>query len=284
MKSVGSKPEDAGKASGGSAPEQAPGTAPGKITRTSKLPVGPVHSVQRKTRPSENPGSARKARSAWEQTMDPWMDAARRGLGALPESRTAPVQTHGQQESRDPASVHRAAADGLREGGDPLPYLDAIQERFGPTHDIGNLRAHIGGAAEEASERMGAEAYATGQDIAFGSRPDLHTVAHEAAHVIQQRAGVSLDGGVGRAGDQYERHADAVADLVVRGRSAEQELARLAPVAATAAQDHGVQTTAVQMDPINVQPRWPGRASGAAQVPGSISKYHRRPRPPSRSI
>jgi hypothetical protein len=214
--------------------------------------------------------------------MDPWMDAAHRGLAALPESGKAPVQTHGQQESRDPASVHRAAADGLREGGDPLPYLDTIQESFGPTHDIGNVRAHIGGAAEEASERMGAKAYATGQDIAFGRRPDLHTVAHEAAHVIQQRAGVSLDGGVGRAGDQYERHADAVADLVVQGQSAEKELARLAPVAAPAVQGHGVQTTAVQMDPVKGAltvgkrlMKWLGRESVKKQISKHVAKHGR---------
>jgi hypothetical protein len=39
--------------------------------------------------------------------------------------------------------------------------------------------------------------------------------------VVQQRAGVSLKGGVGEEGDPYERHADAVADAVVSGRSAE---------------------------------------------------------------
>src|SRR5690606_15975344 len=35
------------------------------------------------------------------------------------------------------------------------------------------------------------------------------------------RGGVQLKGGVGAVGDTYERHADAVADLVVQGKSAE---------------------------------------------------------------
>ena len=50
----------------------------------------------------------------------------------------------------------------------------------------------------------------------------MHTAAHEAAHVVQQRAGVQLRGELddGR-GDPYEHHADAVADKVVRGESAE---------------------------------------------------------------
>jgi hypothetical protein len=44
--------------------------------------------------------------------------------------------------------------------------------------------------------------------------------AFGAEHVVQQRAGVALAGGVGRAGDAYEKHADAVAERVVRGESA----------------------------------------------------------------
>jgi len=40
-------------------------------------------------------------------------------------------------------------------------------------------------------------------------------------HVVQQHRGVHLKGGVGEAGDVYEHNADAVADRVVTGRSAE---------------------------------------------------------------
>jgi uncharacterized protein GlcG (DUF336 family) len=59
----------------------------------------------------------------------------------------------------------------------------------------------------------------------LGDRSDLHTAAHEAAHVVQQRGGVQLRGGVGISGDVYERHADEV----VAGGSAESLLDRLAP-------------------------------------------------------
>jgi len=72
---------------------------------------------------------------------------------------------------------------------------------------------------------MGASAYATAGRVVLSDRGrDLHTVAHEAAHVIQQRGGVALKGGVGEAGDAFERHADAVADKVVAGESAERLL------------------------------------------------------------
>lgn len=68
---------------------------------------------------------------------------------------------------------------------------------------------------------MGARAYATGNQVAFAASPDLHLAAHEAAHVVQQRGGIQLSGGVGAVGDVYEQHADSVADLVVQGKSAE---------------------------------------------------------------
>jgi hypothetical protein len=101
-----------------------------------------------------------------------------------------------------------------------LPHGTRIQALFG-RHDVSGVRAHVGGPAAEASDRIGASAYATGSSVAFREAPDLHTAAHEAAHIVQQRGGVQLRGGVGEAGDAYERHADAVADAVVAGRSAE---------------------------------------------------------------
>ncbi len=123
------------------------------------------------------------------------------------------------QEARA-AAVRQHAASGVRGSGGALPHLEAIQKSFGQ-HDVTAVQAFVGGSAREATEAMGAEAYATGNKIAFGGSPSLHTAAHEAAHIVQQRAGVQLKGGVGQVGDVYERHADAVADLVVQGKSAE---------------------------------------------------------------
>lgn len=124
-----------------------------------------------------------------------------------------------------PSDVHQAAEDGLADGGGALPFADQIQHSFG-AFDVSGIRAHTGGAAQKANEQMGSMAYATGNDVAFRGAPDLFTAAHEAAHVIQQRAGVQLRGGVGEAGDRYEQHADAVASRVVQGQSAEDLLAQ----------------------------------------------------------
>ena len=67
---------------------------------------------------------------------------------------------------------------------------------------------------------MGARAYATGEHVVLDDGADLGTVAHEAAHVVQQRGGVQLSGGVGALGDVHEQHADAIAARVVQGHAA----------------------------------------------------------------
>lgn len=131
-----------------------------------------------------------------------------------------PLQMSGASATGATEDVHRVAADGLSGSGGRLPYLERIQSAFG-RHDVSAVQAHVGGRAAEASKSLGAEAYATGESTAFKSPPSLHTAAHEAAHVVQQRQGVSLPGGVGRVGDTYERHADLVADAVSKGQSAE---------------------------------------------------------------
>jgi Domain of unknown function (DUF4157) len=142
-----------------------------------------------------------------------------------------PIQQKAATETGDgggrEAQVHAAAQGGIQGSGGSLPHLDRIQQAFG-RHDVSGVSAHVGGGAAAASESMGAEAYAVGNDVAFRSSPDLHTAAHEAAHVVQQRGGVQLKGGVGEAGDPYERHADAVADAVVSGGSAEGLLDQMA--------------------------------------------------------
>jgi hypothetical protein len=175
--------------------------APGKRTRT--------ESLQRRAAPGASSASASVAASA-TVSHDPFGQHLAH----------ASVQRKGEGSDDESAAVHAVAAQGVAGSGGPLPFADRIGASFG-AHDVSDVRAHVGGQAAAASDALGARAYATGRDIAFAGTPDLHTAAHEAAHVVQQRAGVSLKGGVGEAGDPYEQHANAVADAVVAGRSAE---------------------------------------------------------------
>ncbi len=192
--------------------ESAPASA-GKRTRTQSLPAGGVSAgAVQLLASSDGDDGARAARDAQTRA---WLDEAVR-----PDLHGKGVQRAADGAGPDAETVHRAAAHGVSGAGGSLPFLDTIQRSFGH-HDVGHVSAHVGGAAAEAAQGMGAQAYAVGGNVAFRSTPDLHTAAHEAAHVVQQRAGVHLKGGVGEVGDPYERHADAVADRVVRGESAE---------------------------------------------------------------
>ena len=141
-------------------------------------------------------------------------------MSAAELSGAMPYRTAVQRKAAGKAgteSVHQIAAEGMRGPAGSLPYAGAIQASFG-RHDVSSVQSY---AAPEAASRMGAQAYASGERVAFGGAPSLRTAAHEAAHVVQQRSGVQLSGGVGKAGDRYEQHADRVADTVAAGRSAE---------------------------------------------------------------
>ncbi len=194
--------------------------------------------------PSLGSASVREKRSGSGDASADARTGLLRGRGlAEQQALLAPVQRSGGGGGAS-AAIHEAALSGISGGGGALPHGEAIQASFGG-HDVSGISAHVGGAAAAASDAMGARAYATGHSVAFKGAPDLHTAAHEAAHVVQQRAGVQLRGGVGQAGDSYEQNADAVADAVVAGRSAESLLGPVGPAGPGAG---GVQRMAVQME------------------------------------
>jgi hypothetical protein len=177
--------------------------------------------------PAPERGFARRspepARRRAPEDAEPAPPARRfvRGFAAGAERESIQATPHGgMATARTPAEIHRAAQRGVSGASGPLPHLDAIQESFG-RHDVTKIAARVGGDAAAAAEAMGASAFAMGERLAFAGTPSLRIAAHEAAHVVQQRAGVELAGGVGQAGDRYERHADAVADRVVQGLSSE---------------------------------------------------------------
>ncbi|MCB2182652.1 MAG: DUF4157 domain-containing protein [Desulfobulbaceae bacterium] len=114
--------------------------------------------------------------------------------------------------------IRSVAKSGFKGNPGSYPFRHRIQAAFG-NHDISNVKVFSDSNAQQANRRLGALAYASREKVAFRGYPDLHTAAHEAAHIIQQRQGVRLKDGKGRKGDPYERHADAVADRVVQGKS-----------------------------------------------------------------
>lgn len=184
---------------------------------------------------------------------------------ALQTLQESPVQQKDGGGGTD--GVKQAAAQGLQGSTSSLPYLGTLQSAFGH-HDLSGVRAHTGSAARRANAAMGSAAYASGEAVAFRGAPDLHTVAHEAAHVVQQRAGVDLPGGVGSVGDSYEKHADAVASRVVRGETA-------VPLLDAATAGTGAMTSAVQMlhgEDAAIHPDLKDHAAGESTVKGAVDK------------
>lgn len=194
------------------------GVSPGKRLLTMHLSAAPGPGGRAATRDGLTNGAPRQLiqRKAAAPGPDPFDHHAMYGLDGA-------------------ASV---AAAGVAGASEPLPYAAQIQRAFGH-HDVSAIKTSTGSAARAAAQSLGARAYATGNTIAFAKAPDLHTAAHEAAHVVQQRGGVQLKGDIGEAGDRYERHADAVADRVVAGESAVELLDQMAPANAAVATEPG---------------------------------------------
>lgn len=133
--------------------------------------------------------------------------------------------------SADPLGGTAAAPDVVaalqrRKGaGRPLPtdVADRFGEQLGT--DLTDVRVHHDTEADQVARSVQATAFTHGTDIYFtagayapGTGSGQHLLAHELAHVAQQRVGSG--GGtsgtvIGRADDPAEREADAIAGGVV---------------------------------------------------------------------
>jgi hypothetical protein len=110
----------------------------------------------------------------------------------------------------------------------------AMRDSFGS--DLSRVRVH-GGQASEAARSLGAQAYATGNHVAFDERlASIHTAAHEAAHVVQQWAGTKS------GAPSQQSAASMLAQELASGSKAPHEgrvVVTAPPVPATVAQSLG---------------------------------------------
>jgi hypothetical protein len=220
-----------------------------RITAARRQELGTMLVAQARSMSTHlNPGAVADDRAAFTAIGDRLRDAAGITEAAAPASApangpasapangpaSAPADLPVQRKAapapagEDAGEVQAVAAEAVSGSGGSLPYLDEIQLGFGH-HDVSGVTAHTGAGAAAAARAIGAEAFATGNDVAFAGAPTLFTAAHEAAHVVQQQGGVQLKDGVGEEGDVHEQHADRVAARIVAGQSAVDLLDEVAP-------------------------------------------------------
>jgi uncharacterized protein DUF4157 len=98
-----------------------------------------------------------------------------------------------------------------------------VQERFSDSlGDLSDVRVHTDDTADRLNRSVSARAFATGTDVYFakgeyspGSQSGDKLIAHELAHVVQQRGAPSSGPlTVSQPGDALETEADSVADKI----------------------------------------------------------------------
>lgn len=112
----------------------------------------------------------------------------------------------------------------LRQAGAPLPpaLRRHVEARFG--HDFSAVRIHTDQAAAQSAGALAAKAYTVGNHIVFGAGrfspqgcDSQRLLAHELAHVVQQRRGGAAP--ALEAGASHEQEAARAADAVAAGAS-----------------------------------------------------------------
>jgi hypothetical protein len=105
---------------------------------------------------------------------------------------------HLQKNSADLREAPAAVKEVVRSPGQPLDAVTRafMEPRFG--HDFGGVRVHRDASAAQSADAVNARAYALGNDIVFGrgeydpgTAQGSALIAHELAHVIQQRDSVN---------------------------------------------------------------------------------------------
>ena len=114
--------------------------------------------------------------------------------------------------------------------GRGAPLAPAVRDEMSAAlgHDFGDVRVHTDSTAAASATSVHAQAYTVGNDIVFGEgryAPETdngrHTIAHELAHVVQQRSGAvdgtPVAGGIALSHptDRFERAAEMTANRAV---------------------------------------------------------------------
>ncbi|HEY2325606.1 MAG TPA: DUF4157 domain-containing protein [Thermoanaerobaculia bacterium] len=170
-------------------------------TNRTHAPQAPSRVVQRKCGCGNSGGGSGQCASCADEDKK----LQRRAIGAA-------------QSPEIPQSVDRV----LGSAGRPLDRDTRVtmESRFG--HDFSRVRIHTDTHAAASAHDIHAAAYTSGSHIVFGDRrfepgtpKGRHLLAHELAHVVQQRDSAAIPAGIGAHDDVHERSADRTADAIV---------------------------------------------------------------------
>lgn len=123
------------------------------------------------------------------------------------------------QNEVDLSLVHEV----LKSPGQPLGLSakSLFEDKFG--YNFGEVKVHTDDRAAESARALNARAYATGQNIVFGSgqyntetTEGKRLLGHELTHVIQQSHGlIAASHILDKPGDSFEKSADEAADRII---------------------------------------------------------------------
>jgi hypothetical protein len=182
------------------------------------LEAGKAHRVDRENADTTSPDLA--ARAAVAGRSEALAPAAVLRLQRAAGNAGVAAALESDQESPVKSVVGRGS-------GQPLeaPARQRMEASFGA--DFSDVRVHSGGSAAASAQAVDAHAYTVGNEIVLGdgqtpgSPAHERTLAHELAHVVQQRSG-PVDGtptaggiSVSNPADRFERAAETTADAVV---------------------------------------------------------------------
>ena len=182
------------------------------------LEAGKAHRVDREEADTTSPDLA--ARAAVAGRSEALAPAAVLRLQRAAGNAGVAAALENDQESPVKSVVGRGS-------GQPLeaPVRQRMEASFGA--DFSDVRVHSGGSASASAQAVDAHAYTVGNEIVLGdgqapgSPAHERTLAHELAHVVQQRSG-PVDGtptaggiSVSNPADRFERAAETTADAVV---------------------------------------------------------------------
>jgi len=180
----------------------------------------------------------------------------------------APVQRRPSAAGSSDAAAPRIPGDAAGEvaagafagAAREVPHRAQMEQAFG--RSFAGVNAFTGPQAADASEALGADAFASGSNVAFhDASPDAKLVAHELTHVVQQAGGAPQVAAKATSspGDASEAEADRVAERVAAGQSAGPITA--APTGAIARHPVGGKDT-----PIITAFPWIGRVTGTSSA------------------